>query len=136
MKHDEFVGQLQHRAHLGSRGEAEAAIRATLESLANRIPLANAHHLADQLPPEIGEALRHGVMERFDVDAFIERIAARERVKFSTASFHARVVLSLLSEVVSYGIMLKVRRELPAEFETLFQPERGAGTVQPHAPLV
>ena len=92
-------------------------------------------HLADQLPPEIGEALRHGVMERFDVDAFIERIAARERMKASTASFHAHLVLSLLSEVVSYGIMLKVRSELPAEFETLFMPERGAGTVQPAALL-
>jgi len=30
--------------------------------------------------------------------------------------------------------MLKVRRELPEEFETLFLPERGAGKVQPHAP--
>jgi uncharacterized protein (DUF2267 family) len=135
MKHDEFVGQLQHRTHLGSRGEAESAIRATLETLADRIPPATAHHLADQLPPEIGESLRRGLVERFGVDDFIERIAAREKLKVSTAAFHARVVLSLVSEVVSYGIMLKVRRELPEEFGTLFLPERGAGTEQPHAVL-
>lgn len=29
MRHDEFVGQLQHRAHLASRGAAEGAIRAS-----------------------------------------------------------------------------------------------------------
>jgi uncharacterized protein (DUF2267 family) len=135
MKHDEFVGQLQHRAHLASRGEAEAAIRATLETLADRIPQATANHLADQLPPEIGESLRYGIAERFGMDALIERIAGREKVKFSIASFHARLVLSLVSEVVAYGIMLKVRRELPEEFGTLFLPERGAGTEQPHAAL-
>jgi uncharacterized protein (DUF2267 family) len=134
MHHDEFVGQLQHRVHLASRGEAEAAIRATLETLADRILQATAHHLADQLPPEIGEALRHGIMERFGVDDFIERIAAREKVTVSTAAFHARLVLSLITEVVSYGIMLKVRRELPEEFGTLFLSERGAGTEHRHAP--
>jgi hypothetical protein len=74
-----------------------------------------------------------GIVERFGVDDFIERVAAREKVKVSIAAFHARVVLSLLAEVVSYGIMLKVRRELPEEFGTLFLPERGAGTEQPHA---
>jgi len=133
MHHDELVGQLQHRAHLASRGEAEAAIRATLETLADRIPQATAHHLADQLPPEIGESLRRGIVERFGTGDFIERIAAREKVSVATAAFHARLVLSLITEVVSYGIMLKVRRELPEEFGTLFLPERGAGTEHPHA---
>ena len=133
MKHDEFVGQLQHRLHLASRGEAEAAIRATLETLADRIPQVTAHHLADQLPPEIGESLRHGTFDRFGVDDFIERSALREKVKPSISSFHVRVVLSLLAEVVSYGMMLKVRRELTEEFGMLFLPEHGAGTEQPHA---
>jgi uncharacterized protein (DUF2267 family) len=133
MKHDEFVGQMQHRAHLASRGEAEGAIRATLETLADRIPQATAYHLADQLPPEIGDWLRRGVVERFGVDDFFQRIALREKVKLATAAFQARLVLSLISEVVSYGIMLKVRRELPEEFGPLFQPERGAGTEQRHA---
>jgi len=128
MKHDEFVGQLQHRAHLASRGAAEGAIRATLETLADRLPSATAHHLADQLPTELGMALRSGVTEHLDVDAFADRVAAREHVDLATARFHTRLVLTLLGEAVSDGIMSKVRRELPEEFGPLFLPERGAGT--------
>lgn len=127
MKHDEFVGQLQHRAHLGSRGEAEGAIRATLETLADRIPQATAHHLAAQLPPEIAESLRHGIEERFDIDDFFKRIAEREKKSLAIAAFHARLVVSLLTQVVSHGIMLKVRHELPESFGMLFLPELGAG---------
>lgn len=133
MKHDEFVGQLQHRAHLGSRGEAEGAIRATLETLADRIPEATAHHLAAQLPPEIGEYLLHGRIERLDVEDFFKHIAERERKSLATAAFHARLVLSLITQVVSPGIMLKVRRELPESFGMLFLPECGAGTEPHHA---
>jgi len=132
MKHDEFVGQLQHRAHLGSRGEAEGAIRATLETLADRIPQATAHHLAAQLPPEIAESLRRGIVERFDIDDFIKRIAEREKKSLATAAFHARLVFSLVTQAVSPGIMLKVRRELPESFGMLFLSERGAGTEPRH----
>jgi len=133
MKHDEFVGQLQHRAHLASRGEAEAAIRATLSTLADRIPQATAHHLAAQLPPEIAQSLLHGSPEHLDVDNFLKRIAEREHKSISAAAFHARLVFSLVTQVVSHGIMLKVRRELPESFAMLFLPERGAGTEERHA---
>ncbi len=50
MEHDEFIGQAQHRARLASRGEAERATRATLETLAERISDGAAQNLAAQLP--------------------------------------------------------------------------------------
>lgn len=130
MKDEEFVEQLQQRAHLGSRGEAVVAIRATLETLADRIPQRTAHHLAFQLPAELGESLRLGMVEPFGIDEFIERIAAREKVKPSAAAFHARVVISMVTEVVPQEIMFKVRRELPEEFETLFLPKLVTETEQ------
>ena len=129
MNHDAIVGEVQHRAHLPSRGEAEAAIRATLTTLADRIPQGTAHHLADQLPREIGLHLRHGIVERLPLDEFYDRISEREGVDRSTATFHARIVLTLLAEAVSPGVMLKVRREVPENFGSLFLPERGAATV-------
>ncbi len=55
MKHDEFIGQMQYRARLSSRGAAERATRATLETLAERLAGGEARDLAAQLPPEIGE---------------------------------------------------------------------------------
>jgi uncharacterized protein (DUF2267 family) len=129
MNHDAIVGEVQHRAHLPSRGEAEAAIRATLETLADRIPQATAHHLADQLPREIGLHLRHGIVERLPLDEFYDRISEREGVDRSAAAFHAKVVLTLLAEAVSPGVMAKVRREVPDSFDSLFLPERGAATL-------
>ncbi len=38
MQHDAFIGQVQARARLSSRGEAESATRATLETLGERMP--------------------------------------------------------------------------------------------------
>lgn len=125
MKQDAFVGEVQHRAHLGSRASAEAAIRATLTTLADRIPPATANHLADQLPRELGTHLRHGLLERLPLDEFYNRVSEREGVDRSAAVFHARVVLTLITEAVSPGVMSKIRRELPDNFGTLFLPERG-----------
>jgi uncharacterized protein (DUF2267 family) len=61
MKHDEFIGQVQHRARLRSRGAAERATRVTLETLAERLVGGEANDLASQLPLEIGHHLRGGV---------------------------------------------------------------------------
>lgn len=45
MQHDELIGQVQARARLDSRGAAERATRAVLETLAERLPEGEAHHL-------------------------------------------------------------------------------------------
>jgi len=55
MQHDQFIGQVQHRAQLSSRGDAERAVRATLETLAERLVGGEATDLAAQLPRELGE---------------------------------------------------------------------------------
>lgn len=52
MKHDEIIGQVQHRAHLSSRGDAEIATRATLETLAERLAGGEVNDLASQLSAE------------------------------------------------------------------------------------
>lgn len=54
MKHDECIGPVQRRARLRSRGAAERATRATLETLAARLAGDEADDLAAPLPPEIG----------------------------------------------------------------------------------
>jgi len=82
--HDQFIGQVQHRARLGSRGDAERATRATLETLAERMADGAAHNLAAQLPSEIGEHLRRnapdhaGTGEPFSLDEFFERATERK----------------------------------------------------------
>lgn len=124
MKHDEFIGQVQHRARLGSRGEAERATRATLETLAERLAGGEAKNLASQLPQEIGEHLRRewsGIGERFSLDEFFRRVSLREGVDLPDSIFHARAVIEVVSEAVSKGEMDDVRAQLPAEFDRLFE---------------
>jgi uncharacterized protein (DUF2267 family) len=123
MKHDEFIGQVQHRARLSSRGAAERATRATLETLAERLAGGEAKDLAAQLSLEIAEHLRgqwSALGERFSLDEFFRRVSLREGVDLSDAVFHARAVIEVLSEAVSQGEMDDVRAQLPTEFDRLF----------------
>jgi uncharacterized protein (DUF2267 family) len=126
MNHDEFIGQVQHRARMGSRGEAETATRATLETLAERMADGAAKNLAAQLPAEIGEHLRRnspqdaGTGEQFDLDEFFRRVTEREGVDQPDAVFHARTVLEVTDQATTGGLMTKVREQFPAEYGPLF----------------
>jgi uncharacterized protein (DUF2267 family) len=121
MDHDHFIGQVQHRARLASRGEAEAAVRATLETLAERLLDDSAENLASELPRELGHHLRVNApkFERMSLKEFFDRVTEREKVDEPDAVFHARCVMEVLSEAVSPGAMEKLRQQLPEEFEPL-----------------
>jgi len=122
MQYEEFVGEVQHRARLGSQGDAVQAIRATLQTLAERLPGDEAKHLAAQLPPAIGSYLQDSNgSERFTLNHFFERVAQREPADLADAVHHARAVISVLNEAVSTGQFEQVRNTLPDEFEPLFE---------------
>jgi uncharacterized protein (DUF2267 family) len=132
MRHDEFIGQVQDRAKLSSRGEAEGSTRATLETLGERIPEMVAEHLAAQLPTEIGESLRRtitmggaGSGERFDRDEFVVRVARRAHTSEPNALYRSRVVLEVVKEATTPGIMDKVRNALPENLTTLVDAGSG-----------
>ena len=123
MKYDEFLGQVRHRARLGSRGEAERATRATLETLAERLVGGEARDLAAQLPPELAHFLQPpdaGIGTKLTLDELFETVSMREGVELEEATFHARVVIGVLTEAVSQGEIQDVRVQLPAAFAQLF----------------
>lgn len=126
MRHDDFVGQVQARARLSDRAHAERAIRATLETLGERVPESLADKLAAQLPHEIGENLRRtevygglGTGERFDRDEFIQRVGDRAGTDPRRAVFLARVVLEVTDEATQGSIMDKVRESLTEDLREL-----------------
>lgn len=134
MKHDAFIGQVQNRMDLPSRGEAEAVTRGVLETLGERIPEALAEKLAAQLPPEIGENLRRteilagaGSGERFSREEFTRRIAERARLDEPRALYAARVVLEVVREATTEGITDRLHDVLPEELRALL--EQGSGRV-------
>jgi len=120
MNHDEFVGHVQHLAHLPSRGDAETIIRATFETLGERLQSESAAHVAAQLPPELGRHLRDRSYEHLSLHDFHERVAEREHHDLEKARFHARCVMDTLNAAISPGAVQKIRRQLPEEFQTLF----------------
>ncbi|MFC0860964.1 DUF2267 domain-containing protein [Sphaerimonospora cavernae] len=126
MRHDEFIGQVQSRAKLAGRGQAERASRATLETLGERVPEGLAGNLAAQLPTEIGEHLRRteiegglGTGEPFGRDEFIHRVADRAGVEEPQAVYLARVVLEVTGEATQGALMDKVRDSLPEDLRPL-----------------
>ncbi|RSM80893.1 DUF2267 domain-containing protein [Kibdelosporangium aridum] len=126
MQHDEFIGQVQNRANLPSRGDAEGATRATLETLGERIPENVAVKLASELPQEIGEHLRRTVTmagagsgERFGRDEFIRRVAQRSYTDEPQAAYQSRVVLEVLRDATTSGSVNKVRDALPEDLRVL-----------------
>ena len=119
MNHDEFVGQVQLRAHLSSRGDAELIIRATFETLGERLQSESAEHVAAQLPPELGRHLKNRKFEHLSLRDFNERVAEREHADVEKASFHARCVLDTLCGAISSGAVHKIRIQLPHEFQPL-----------------
>ena len=124
MQYDEFIGQVQSRAHLASRGEAERAAEATLKTLAERVAGGEAHHLSDQLPEPLARHVEEATVERaeeFSLDEFFQRVAQKEGVEPADAAFHARAVLEVWQEAVTAGQVEDVRSQLPQEYAPLFE---------------
>lgn len=123
MKYDQFMKQVKTQANLGSVGDAVKATRATLETLAERIPANEVKDLASQLPSEIANYLRSraSFFERFGLDEFFKRVSEREGVQLPDATYHARVVVSVLQNAVTKGEINDIRTQLPREFAPLFE---------------
>jgi uncharacterized protein (DUF2267 family) len=134
MQHDEIIGQVQARAGLDSRGTAEAAIRGTLETLAERIQSDQAKKLAAQLPPEIGEHLRRVVYapdepatgQRMSRHEFFDRVAHRSRFEPSKAVHAARCVIEVMEEAAQGSLMTRIRKSLDDDLsQVLFAGSSG-----------
>lgn len=124
MKHDEFIGQVQHRAKLASRGEAEVATRAVLETLGERLLGNEPADAAAQLPKGIAGYLNHawsGIGEPFSIDEFFRRVSQRGEIDLSDAIYQSRVVIEVLQEALDRGEIEDIRSQLPQDFLTLFE---------------
>lgn len=142
MRHGEFIGRVQDLAQLPDTGSAERAVRATLETLAERLPDGLAEHAAAQLPHEIGEHLRRVTTdpahppedrasgERFDLSGFTGRICWRTGLSESAAVRQAAAVLEVMDAALSPEQMDKVYATLPPDIRELL-PEARLGNGEP-----
>jgi uncharacterized protein (DUF2267 family) len=125
MKYDDFLGQVQHRAQLSSRGETERVIWATLQTLGERLSGGEAKDFASQLPVPLPQYVLSGLAGwgiPFSLDEFIQVVADREGTDPQRAGLHTQAVCSVLREALSPGEIKDIRSQLPAEYDRLFPP--------------
>ncbi|CQH57678.1 DUF2267 family protein [Halobacterium hubeiense] len=122
MKHDEFVGAVQHRAELASRGEAIRATRAVLTTLGERLQPGEASDLAGPLPMEIDVFLHQADSgQLFDYDDFVQRVSERASADYADAAYYAQVVLDVVDESVPESELQDVTAQLPGDYDDLFE---------------
>jgi uncharacterized protein (DUF2267 family) len=123
MKYDHFVNAVVTLAQLPSHGDAIKIIRATLETLAERLKGGEADHLASQLPEEIGVFLKNPEEqggEAFSIDEFFKRVQRRSGIRMEKLVHQVHAVTEVLKEAVSPNEMMDMYAQLPYEFRQLF----------------
>ena len=121
MKGEQFVAEVKNLAELANEEDAQKAIRATLETLKERLAGDEPSNLAAQLPPEVAPFVEgQGGREAFSVEEFYGRVAQREGVGNDEAVRHARAVATVLQTAVTGGELEDVRTQLGKGYEELF----------------
>jgi uncharacterized protein (DUF2267 family) len=128
MMGDQFIAEVRNLAELDNNEEAKRAIRATLETLRERLAGNEPSHLAAQLPPEIAPYVEGtGGQESFSVNGFYDWVAQKEGVGHDETVRHARAVATVLQTAVTGAEIDDVRSQLGNEYEELFgQPGASA----------
>lgn len=112
----EIVAQ---RAELDRDG-AERALRATLQTLTERLPEDLVRRLAGRLPPELRSVTGAGAPPQdFGLDEFLRRVSEREQVDVAAAGRHARAVFFALGRALPAEDVLGLAAALPREFAPL-----------------
>jgi uncharacterized protein (DUF2267 family) len=109
---------------------AEQAIRATLETLAERIDAGEARDLAALLSPPLAASLHTTTAANgFDADEFLRRAAQREGVDAHTAERHVPIVLEALERAVGEQEYRDMVAELPQDYARLLPHGRSVQAV-------
>lgn len=127
MKHDEFVKEVQRRAGLNSKEEAEEATASTLKTLSEHLAGGEPQNLAAQLPDELAKHLRHSGEsegEAFSAEEFFKRISDRTGASEAASREHARAVIEAINEMVSPGELGDLQEQLPPELAAMFGQDK------------
>ncbi len=124
MNGERFVAEVKNLAEVGTNEEAQKAIRATLQTLKERLAGNEPSNLAAQLPPEIATFVEgEGGREAFSLEEFYGRVARKESVGDEEAIKHARAVATVLQTAVTAvtgGELDDVRSQLGEGYGELF----------------
>ena len=128
MQYGEFMKTVRERAGV-DEDRAEKAVRATLNTLAQRLAGGEPHDLASQLPEELKETVElttgEGAGIRWDADEFVAKVAAREGCSPEQAREHVRAIFAALRDAVTPGEFDDITSQLDRSYRELL-PEGAA----------
>lgn len=128
MQAEEFRSSVKELAEVETNEEADRAIRATLETLRERLAGNEPSNLADQLPGEFADYLRgQGGQDNFSLQEFYQRVAEKEGVEEMDGTRHARAVATTIQAAVDTNGMDHVRTQLKDDYKELFGQPGAAG---------
>lgn len=126
MEYGEFLDHVQKLSGIRPPELLTRAVRATFETLGERIDDTERHDLAAELPAGLKEPLfAQPDGQSFPLDEFYGRIAARSGLNHAEAVKVARAVMVTLHQVITSGELGDVLTLLPDEFLDLFVLEPG-----------
>ena len=119
MDHETFIAMVAADAAI-DREAAERAVRATLQTLGERVDRGQAGQLAAQLPPEVSPWIATTTPAAgFDADDFVRRVAQRAHADLQQARRQTAAVLHALGAAVSREEWDAMVAELPSGFAPL-----------------
>jgi uncharacterized protein (DUF2267 family) len=124
MTYSDFIDRVKNSCYL-TRDEAEVAIRATLQTLSERLEPGVPEKLTRTLPPELAQyfrAPRSPLYERFSLEEFYARVRERQGVGTTRveAVYQSRAIAGLLADLLPTPVLNVIRATLPGEFSSLF----------------
>lgn len=122
MKYGQFMKEVRDRTGLDER-QAEKAVRATLNTLAQRLAGGEPHDLASQLPEELKETVEltseAGAGVRWNADEFVAKVADREGCPPERAREHVQAIFAALRDAVTPGEFDDITSQLDRSYEAL-----------------
>jgi len=132
MRYEEIVTRVRELVGLKNDPEAEQLLRAVLGTLGERVYRTEERHMAAQLPKELKDAFyEYQPKERgraelgnYPVEEFYNRVKARAKLRsFQESQRQTKIVMAVLKEAVSEGQMQDIQKEMPEEFQILFNTQ-------------
>jgi uncharacterized protein (DUF2267 family) len=122
VNYGEFMKDVRERADLDRR-QAEKAVRATLNTLAQRLAGGEPKDLASQLPEELKETVNFTTSEgagiAWDAEEFVDRVGAREGVSPDEAREHVTAVFAALHDAITPGEFGDIATQLDKTYKQL-----------------
>ena len=131
MQYGEFMKDVRERTGL-DEDQAEKAVRATLNTLAQRLAGGEPHDLASQLPQELKETIEfttgEGAGVRWDADEFVAKVAQREGCSPEQAREHVKAVFAALRDAVTPGEFDDITSQLDRSYRALLPQGAAVGS--------